>query len=43
MINDALTVALNHEGFDNVVTDHLEVRVTNPVTDSGLGASKEIV
>lgn len=37
------TVALNHEGLDNVVADHLKVGVTDPVRDRGLGAGEEVI
>lgn len=37
------TITFNHEWFDNIVSHHLEVGVANPVTDSGLGSSKEVI
>ncbi len=37
------TIAFNHEWLDNVVTDHLEVGVSNPVTDGGFGTGEKIV
>ncbi len=39
----SLTIALNHEGLNNVVTNHLKVGVTNPVADGGFRSSEEIV
>ena len=41
--SEALTVALNHERLDDIMSDHLKVGVTDPVTDGGLGAGEEIV
>ena len=38
-----LTVALNHEGFDDIVANHLEVGVSDPMADSGLRTSEEVV
>ena len=38
-----LTVALDHERLYDIMTDHLEVRVANPVTDGSLRASEEVV
>lgn len=39
----SLTIALNHEGLNNVVTNHLKVGVTNPVAYGGFRSSEEIV
>jgi len=38
-----LTVAFNHEGFNYIMPDQLEVWVSDPMTDSRLGASKEVI
>lgn len=38
-----LTVALDHEWFNNVVANHLKVGVANPMTDSGLRTSEEVI
>ena len=39
----ALTVTFNHEWFDDIVSNHLKIGVADPVTDSSLGTSKEVV
>lgn len=39
----ALTIALNHEGFDDIVSDHLEVGMSDPVADGGLGAGEKVI
>jgi len=41
--SEALTIALNHEWFDDVMSYHLKVGMTDPVTDGGLGAGEEII
>ena len=38
-----LTVAFNHEGFNDIVANHLEVGVSDPMADSGLRTSEEVV
>lgn len=38
-----LTVAFNHEGFNDIVSDHLEIGVANPVTDSSLRTGEKVV
>lgn len=37
------TVTFNHERLDDIVTDHLKVGVSDPVTDGGLGSSEKVV
>ncbi len=37
------TVALDHEGFDDIVPNQLEIRVADPMGDARLGTSKEVV
>lgn len=39
----ALTVTFNHEWFDDIVSNYLKVGVADPVADSGLGTSEEVV
>jgi len=39
----ALTVTLNHEWLDDIMSDHLKVGMADPVADGGLGASEEVV
>lgn len=36
-------VTFNHEGLNDVVTNHLKVGMANPVADSGFRASEEVV
>jgi len=38
-----LTITFNHEGFHNVVSDHFEVGMPNPVADGGLEARVKVV
>lgn len=38
-----LTVAFNHEGFDDIMTNQFKIGMTDPVADSCLGTSKEVV
>lgn len=40
---DERTVTFDHERLDNVMSDHLKVGVSDPVTDGGLGAGEEVV
>ncbi len=42
-MDSRLTITLDHERLHDVVTDHLEIGVTNPMTDSGLRSGKEVV
>lgn len=37
------TIALDHERLNDIVADHLEVGVTDPVGQAGLGTSEEVV
>lgn len=39
----ALTVTFNHEWFDDIVSDHLKVGVSDPVADGSLGTGKEVI
>ena len=39
----ALTVAFNHEWLDNIVSNHLKVGMADPVADSSLGTSEEVI
>ena len=39
----ALTVTLNHERFDHIVSNHLKVGMADPVTNCGLGASEKVI
>ena len=41
--SEALTITLNHEWFDNIMSYHLKVGMADPVTDGGLGAGEEII
>jgi hypothetical protein len=36
-------VAFNHEGLDDIVTDHLKVGMSDPMTDGSLGTGEEVV
>ncbi|PPQ79576.1 hypothetical protein CVT25_003458 [Psilocybe cyanescens] len=38
-----LTIAFNHKRFNNIVSDHFKVGMTNPMADGSLGAGKEVV
>ena len=38
-----LTITLNHEGLNDVVADHLEVGVADPMTDRGLRTGEKVV
>ena len=40
---EVLTITLDHEWLDNVMSDQLEVGMPDPVADGGLGAGEEIV
>lgn len=42
-IKGSRTIALNHKRFDNVMSNHLEVWVPNPVTDGSFGPREEVV
>ena len=37
------TVALDHEGLDDIVPDQLEIRMADPMGDTRLGTGKEVV
>lgn len=37
------TITFDHEGFDDIVSDHFKVGVANPVTDGGLGSGEKVV
>jgi hypothetical protein len=37
------TVALDHERFDDIMTNQLKVGVANPVRDARLGTSEKVV
>lgn len=39
----SLTVDFNHEGLNDVVSDHFKVGVTNPVGNGGSGTGEEVV
>jgi len=39
----ALTVTLNHEWLDDIMSYHLKVGMSDPVADGGLGASEEVI
>jgi hypothetical protein len=41
--NAGPTVAFDHEWLDDIVSNEFKVRVANPMADSCLGASEEIV
>ena len=43
MQNEVLTVALSHVGLHDVMPDHLEIGMANPMADGGFRASKEII
>ena len=43
MQSKVLTVALGHVGLHDIMPDHLEIGVANPMADGGFGASKEII
>ncbi len=38
-----LTIALNHEGLDDVMSDHFEVRMSVPMANGCFGSGEEIV
>ena len=38
-----LTVTLNHERLDDVMSDHLKVGMADPVADRGLGPSEKVI
>lgn len=40
---EALTVALNHERLDDIVSDQLKIGVADPMVDGGLGAGEKVV
>ena len=40
---NALTVDFDHEGLNDVVSDHFKVGVTNPVGNGGSGTGEEVV
>jgi hypothetical protein len=37
------TIALDHEGFDDIVTNQLKVRVANPVRHARFGTSEKVI
>jgi len=39
----ARTIAFNHEWFNHIMTDQLEVGVANPMVNGGFRPSEEIV
>lgn len=43
IIEMELTVTLNHERFDHIVADHLEIGMPDPVINRRLGASEEVI
>ena len=38
-----LTVTLDHERLDNVMPDHLKVRMADPMADRSLGPSEKVI
>ena len=43
MDNRLLTVDFNHERFHDIVTNELEIRVSDPVTDCRLRTGEEVI
>ena len=37
------TVAFDHEGLDDIVSDQLEIRMADPMGDARLGTGEEII
>ena len=40
---EALTITLNHEWFDDVMSDQLKVGMADPMADGGFGPSEKVV
>ena len=40
---EALTITLDHKWLDDVMSNQLKVRMSDPVADSGFGSGEEVI